>query len=316
MKRIEQIVRLTSNEKYGQAAPPRPLGEILRLLPVAVSRALRMSFEGRSTASGPIPGWLHRMSDIRLVEYTGKTDTRLHFACPTVGEAAPELFEQQEFGWTEKPHHDDTGFDILGDVVSDLTSHNADSERFDRPMLQYLAHFRRAINGTFQEIAFSGHRLSPQPPSVINESVIKTATEFSSETPRSEPARVVGKLDMIRASTQAFAIKLDSGDEVRGVMLNGDIGSLSQMLAKRVLVLGKAIYRPSGRLLRIDAENVQQTSENDTFFSKMPSPSRRRLDVRQIVREQSQKRGVAAIIGKWPGDETDDVIAEALQELS
>lgn len=32
--------------------------------------------------------------------------------------------------------------------------------------------------------------------------------------------------------------------------------------------------------------------------------------------DQSHKNGIAAIIGKWPGDETDDQIHQALNELS
>ena len=33
-------------------------------------------------------------------------------------------------------------------------------------------------------------------------------------------------------------------------------------------------------------------------------------------KEQSHKRGVAAIVGKWPGDETDEQINDWLEELS
>jgi hypothetical protein len=314
MNTVKHTVTLKSKEHFGHKAPPQPLGEILRLLPVAVSRAVRMAFEGRSTARGTTPGWLQRISDIRLVGYQGKDDTQLHFACPTAGAAAPELYEQRQFEWSPLPSPDDTGFDLLGDVIADLSSHNVDSDRFDRPMLQYLSRFKNGINGTFQEIVFAGHRITH--PATIDASVIRTAREFSSETPNSEPVRIAGTLDMIRASTQAFAVKLESGEEIRGVLLNGQLESVSQLLAKRVLVLGKAVYRPSGRLLRVDAENLRPASEADAFFSRIPAPSRKKLDVRQIIREQTPKRGLAAIIGQWPGDETDEEIEVALRDLS
>jgi hypothetical protein len=125
----------------------------------------------------------------------------------------------------------------------------------------------------------------------------------------------VGILDMLRASTQAFALKLDDGQEVRGVLTAGEIGECKHFLEKRVAIHGKAVFRPSGRLLRIDAEDIRAASGDDTFFSQMPRATRRRMDVREVLREQSHKRGVAAIIGKWPGDETDEQIAAALQDL-
>ena len=41
-----------------------------------------------------------------------------------------------------------------------------------------------------------------------------------------------------------------------------------------------------------------------------------RLDVRSVEPTQRHKRGVSAILGQWPGDESDDEIAVALKELS
>ncbi|MEX2167892.1 MAG: hypothetical protein WD851_01155 [Pirellulales bacterium] len=316
MNTIEHIVALKSKSNFGRQAPPQPVGEIMRLLPETISRTLRMAFEGRSTASGTAPAWLNRMSDIRFVDYDGNEDTILKFSCPTVGAAAPELYGQREFPWSERPDENDTGFDLLGDVLADLATKNTDSQLFDGSLLRTLSRFKNGINGTFQEIELSGHRFTKRHPAVIDQTVINTAKAFSSDTPAPEPVRIVGMLDMVRASTQAFAIKLDDGQEVRGVMLNGEIGGLSHLLEKRVLVLGRAVFRPSGRLLRVDTEYVHPASADDEFFSRVPRASRRRLDVRQFVREQSNKRGVAAIIGKWPGDETDEQIEVALRELS
>jgi len=34
-----------------------------------------------------------------------------------------------------------------------------------------------------------------------------------------------------------------------------------------------------------------------------------------VVREQSHKNGVEAIVGKWPGDEADEEIEKSLEEL-
>lgn len=316
MNTIVSTVVLKSDEHYGCKAPPYPLGEIMRLIPVALRQSIRMAFEGRSIARGKRPHWLTAASDVRLVDYSGTDDTILRFEAPTFGDAAPELYEQQELFDMGKPAPTDTGFDSLGDVLGDISAKNSDSERFDRSLLRRLASFKRGINGTFREVDFTGQRYTSNQPAVLNECTIQTAESFTSETPQPERVRVVGTLDMIRASTQAFAIKLDNGEEVRGVMVDEEISHHKHLLEKRVLILGTAVYRPSGRLLRVDTEELTDTSPEDTFFSKMPTPSRRKLDVREIVREQSHKRGLAAIIGKWPGDETDEEIEEALRELS
>lgn len=75
-------------------------------------------------------------------------------------------------------------------------------------------------------------------------------------------------------------------------------------------------HKASGRVLRIDADEVTPATEENRFFSTVPQPARQKLDVRETVRKQQHKTGLAAVFGKWPGDETDEEIAQALQELS
>jgi hypothetical protein len=121
---------------------------------------------------------------------------------------------------------------------------------------------------------------------------------------------------MVRASTQSFGVILDDGQEVKGVLTEGDIEQIGPILNRKVLVLGKAIYRPSGRLLRIDAEEVVEATGESSFFASIPKPVRKKLGLREALRDQQHKTGIAAVIGKWPGDESDEQIEQALKELS
>ena len=121
---------------------------------------------------------------------------------------------------------------------------------------------------------------------------------------------------MVRSSTQSFALRLDGGQEVQGDLVQGDINTLTALVGQPVLVLGRAVYRASGNVLRIEADEVQPATDRDRFFATLPKPRRRRFDVGQIVREQSHKKGVEAILGKWPGDETDEEIEQGLKDLS
>jgi uncharacterized protein with NRDE domain len=68
-------------------------------------------------------------------------------------------------------------------------------------------------------------------------------------------------------------------------------------------------------LLRIDADEILPAGERDQFFATPPKPKRSRYDLREVLREQQHKKGVGAIFGKWPGDESDEQIAEAMREI-
>jgi hypothetical protein len=118
---------------------------------------------------------------------------------------------------------------------------------------------------------------------------------------------------MVRHSTRSFGLLLDRGDEVRGVLQDGDPAILQRHFGKMITVIGKAIYRPSGSLLRIDAKEILDTTEGRQAFSLIPeSLSGRRGTER---RPQAVKAGVSAFFATWPGEESDEELLEALGEL-
>jgi len=314
MNYVEHTITLKSTQHYGSRVPPDALGLILSWLPKAVALSTRMAFVGRSTPRRH-PSWLEAASDIRFVKHSGEDETVLFFEAPSVGEAATEIYQQQEL-WPSRPAPEDTGLDLLGDVLMDISAGNRDSELFDTPLLKNIASVRRALDGKFQEIHLAGHRFTDQKPAIVNQTVIQTAEQFSSITPIPERTRIVGQLDMIRASTQTFALKLSEGQEVRGVLLDTDIGRLKHLFQREVLVLGRAVFRPSGKLLRIDAEDIRPAEEESSLWSRVPKPRMVRLDVAGLRKSQGPRSGVASIIGKWPGNETDEEVQRELEALS
>jgi hypothetical protein len=274
-----------------------------------------MRFEGRSSVRGTRPAWLAEASDIRLVGQEGTDETTLFFEMPQLGEAASAIYEQREF-WATRPEATDTGFDLLGDVINDVAHDDADSERYDNPLLRRIEKFDHALNGTFQSLAIVGRRYSLDAPAEITHRVVETARRFTNTTPQAQAVRVSGRLDMIRASTHSFALQLADGEEVRGVADGFDVGMLTEYFRKVILVLGKAVYRPSGRLLRIDATDARLAEDDQQFFSRLPAPREVRIDRKLLLRPTPQINGVAAIFGRWPGDETDEQVEAALREMS
>jgi hypothetical protein len=315
MNRPTQTITLTSDEHYGRELPSRTLGRALTAIPTVVRQSVSMAFRGHSGMRGPRPRWLEAAADLRFIDHTGDDESVLVFEAPTLGEAAPELYEQRE-SWPTRPDPGDTGLDLLGDVVRDVAAHNEDSDRFDRSLLGKLAGFEDVLRGGFRGIHLGSTRRAAAPPAIITHEVVRTAREFQEAIPPPQRVRVVGTLDMVRPSTQSFAMHLDDGQEVRGVLVSGSIETAAACLGRRVLVLGRAIYRPSGQLLRIDADEIAAAEGESSIWSRVPAARTRRFDLRQVIREQSHKKGIGAIMGKWPGDETDEQIERALRDLS
>jgi hypothetical protein len=312
-------ITIHSDKHFGKRLPSHYLGLLLAEVPVAVQYSVSMALRNRSTGPGKIPGWLRRSADIRFVGHDGTDESHLYFEAPTLGEAAAELYAQKALypDLESRPPPEDTGFDLFADVLADIQARNADSTHFDPTLLDRVAQFRRVFRkGPFTEIDVTGRRYSAGKPARVTPDVIESAYALLGRTPAPQRVRLVGQLDALVASTQRFSVLLDSGEKVDGVFSEDQIDSIQDLWRKRVLVLGTAIYRASGRLLRIDAETVTSGGRESSIFSQMPAPRNGKLDISKLRKPQGPRSGMAAIMGRWPGDETDEEIEAALKELS
>jgi len=311
---VQQQVRLHSGCDLDARVPPTALGEVLRLLEPAVRKSVRMAFEGRSTAQGRRPGWLSASAEIRLagVEF-GKRDTTLVFESPRFGDVAPSLYEQTEMFPTGLPDRQYTGFDMLAGVLSRIGQADADSDRYDRSLLGGIAKFDAGLNGTFQSLELMQTPMHAA--QRLDANLIERARELRNRTPSPRPVRLLATLDMLRVSTGSLGLKLDDGSEVRGAVSEDGLPAAQEFLGARVLVHGRAVYRPSGRLLRIDADAIESGEGAPTLWARVPDPIRASLTPQQLSASGPQTGGVAAFFGRWPGDETEEELIASLQEL-
>jgi hypothetical protein len=312
--KVHKII-LSSDYTFGRRLPPHAVGVFLAELPRAVCFSVSMALRSRSTHRGKRPGWLNRATDIRFVDMETNGESTLFFEAPSLGEAASEFYAEPDLFW-KPPSADDTGFDLLGDVLADVEAANADSERFDRPLLWQLLRFRDVFRRAFTAAHLESRRYQLGHRAHLTLPVLQTAERFFTETPASRRVRVVGKLDMVRVSNRTFGLTLSGGQEVRGGLVERDMDELAPLLNKQVLVFGKAVFRPSGRLLRVDVDEFRAATEADQFFAKLPMPMARTRTKPTPREREKAAEGLRAVIGKWPGDETDEQIHAALEELS
>lgn len=318
LKMIEHFVDLEGPSCFGRFARPETVGLVLSHIKPTVRESVRMSILHSSRRVGRPWRELTAVWDIR---YGGQCKspqdgTRLVFCAPTLVSAAPILFEQGQL-FDDGPDREDTGFDLLGKVLADVGSMKRESERFDADLLGSVARFGVALKKGLSGIWMRGQRLGRMDPPPIDRKLTAAATALVQEVPKPQRARVMGRLNMIRISDRAFELLLADGQTIRAVWTQPSVVHLRDYLDREVVIEGQAVFRPSGCLLRIDAEAIAGASERDKFFSQAPTPTvsiRRQLE-RAAVPTRGQS-GFAAIYGKWPGDETEEELLAALEEIS
>ena len=310
---VQKEIRLAGS--FGGSVPPIVVANALHAIVPAARSSTFMAIEGRGRLSGRPPKWATDVADIRFRGASPTLDEMvLKFLVPRIGQTVPHLYKQRDF-WRAPPPEEATSIDLLIDVIRDISIENRDSDAFDQSVLRDIERFGKIFAEGEISVAFTGH----QPNELVIE-ITKTTIDhvrsLSRSTPVSHQVRVVGTLDMIRASTQGFALKLDDGSEIAGIYEKGEIADLQPLFRQRVSVNGTLVYRPSGRPLRIDAMHVKLAGSESSLWSRLPPPPHESLDIYQLRQPQSKKTGFGAIIGRWPSDESDEEVAERLTTLS
>ncbi|MGA3124751.1 MAG: hypothetical protein ABSF69_28705 [Polyangiaceae bacterium] len=273
----------------------------------AVQRAVRLRVEGRSSAQGPVPGWIERASAFDLVAVQGGSTTFLLEANPIL-DVLPD--RQVEMFASFDPRR--SCLDLLVESLSEAVAGRADSSLYDDGLLTAFTHFERVFRHGVDAIEVGADELVR-----IDRTGVETFARLKRETPADQRAVIDGKLDALHHSDRVFRLILESGQPVHGVIGDGiDLEALARLWGQAARVSGVAKFRPSGTILRVDADRIEAASGAPSLWSRLPTPVLRDLDTRKLTVPQGPRSGVAAVWGQWPGDESDEEFLDALAHVS
>jgi hypothetical protein len=316
MNLVEHQVTIRGTAIRENGADPAAAGSVLSRLDESLRGAVDVAFR-RSSASGRRQRWLRQAAAVQLKEtrHHGGGAMTFHFLAPAFEEVAQDYYSQSKL-FDDGPNKNDTAFDILADAVGDVLAGREDSDRYDVGLLRRFHRFQTMVFGKgIDELLMSGHRLLGDQSCRLSPDFPRCAQKLYLKTPEPAQVRVAGRLDIIQASTLAFVLLLPGGEQVPGVWKGDDFETLRALANSDVVASGTAVYRPSGRLLRVDAERLAPQRPSDRFFATVPSATGARLDLNSLVREQRKRGGMAAIYGQIPAHESDEEFLAAVTSM-
>ncbi len=159
----------------------------------------------------------------------------------------------------------------------------------------------------------------------LNQEAIQAALVFAAQMAREQifnisklgphrEVRVAGRLEAVKLNDHTFIMAVaESLCPINGFAKAVDPEILSRLLGQNVVVSGTAHFTNEGALLILEAAQIEIAKERDLMiWGEVPRPFRRPFNMSDFKAE----RGLSAIVGKWPGNETDEEMLQALEELS
>jgi hypothetical protein len=290
--------------------------EAIAALVEGAQRAARLFVDGESTRPGPRPVWLDAVC--RGISITGLQagSAVIPIEAPTLVEAAPEHFhhlaQMSLFG--EPGAILDTtqsAVDLFGNVLATALAGDRDALVADRALLDACARFVRTAGRAGLKLEGIAGRATPV--EVVREDLPKIEL-LRDETPPPSAVRVSGTLDTISASSSTILIMLPDGSNIQARFDDPDPELLRALFGKRVTISGMARFRPSGRLLMVDAEYLAPATPNDAIWERMPMARPGPASPMFTPMPQDPFSGVGAFFGIWPGSESDEELLRALDE--
>lgn len=301
-------ISLDGPKARGTTIAAAALRDILDILLEGSQRAVRLAVEGRSTARGTVPGWLEDAASFDLTAIEDGS-TRLAIAARPLRDTIPTHFAQLDiFGESDGEL---SGVEVFTRGLGSAVAQDLDSELFDAGLLKTYARFNKVLERGFDRIDFTdGMQLR------LDRAAMESLAHVQARVPPPRQVRIAGKLEQIQHSDRRFALLVD-GTVVRGIAQEGVPAEwLGALFGRHVLVSGQAVFRPSGSLLRLEADSFEEAGGRVSLWEKVPKPLFASTAAAKYLVPQGPRSGIAAILGQWPGDEDDDEIADALEFIS
>ena len=313
LKNIDHRIVLTGPEFEGTFFRPEAMALVERRLPEALRDAARMRVFASSRKIGR-PGRIVETAldlwfgDVREDPESG--GTAITARVPTLGDAAPQIFDQGVL-WDDGLRKEDTVFDLLGDVVNDVRRQNRDSNRYDQALLRRL---RRVLPEGTDTVQFVSPRYHERPV-LVDEDLTEAADRLAAETPPDVRTRVVGKLEAMFFDSRAFRLVLDNGVRFRGLWVPDDPEPLHTLWGKRVLLEGRVKFKPTGAPLGIEAEAIRPAVERDALWAAVPQP-RLVSSPPSPIALSAERNPLAAIWGLLADEGSDEQFLQELEAMS
>ncbi len=231
---------------------------------------------------------------------------------PSVREAQPELFAQGHLFQEFDPEL--SSLQLFEESLEEAVTGRSESDLFDQPLLHLIHYqFKKILRSGVEKIELF------EPTGGVGVSVdgdrLHGIEHLIRQTPPDQRVRIAGQIDTIRHSDRMFTLILDDGQSIRGIAERTEPGQLAALFGQRAVVSGNAVFRPSGSVLRIEIDLLEAAGADSEVWSQMPRPA---LGIERRPRpgRQGPRSGVSKIFGRWPGEESEENVLQALESLS
>jgi hypothetical protein len=238
------------------------LRELLDVLGDGCLQATRLRVDGRSTALGATPKWLESASSFELGDIEPDA---IVLKSPPLHTFLEQLQVSHMFSDFDRGR---SCLDLFEDSLEDALSGREESDRYDRNLMETIEGLGRLFRYGIKRISvINGGRLD------VDSRAIELIRSLRTRMPEDRKVKMPGVLEVVEPSHRTFFLHVRSDTDQRlwGIASPSALreASLTEVSGMQVIVEGIAKFRPSGTVLRIEAERIEQVPVADLEQRKL-----------------------------------------------
>ncbi|MEX2633658.1 MAG: hypothetical protein WD267_06465 [Balneolales bacterium] len=190
----------------------------------------------------------------------------------------------------------------------------ADKNLLDEPLIDELIQFKKFFETDIEEVTFSNRGSIPEIKLTTKE--IDQIENLYKSLPEPQKVVINGVIDEMKYSKKQMVLLTEKKERI--VVMpqdNSVINNISSYFGKEITLTGMAHFKPGGQLSYVMLESFGEPGKVDRFFSKRPHKTGVQQQIAVQLREGKKANPLDNIIGKWPGDETDEEFEQMLKGL-
>jgi hypothetical protein len=193
-------------------------------------------------------------------------------------------------------------------------SDDEDKNLIDEPLIDELIKFKKFFQTDTEKVFLSNRGTVPEVE--FSRKEIDKIENLYKTIPPPQKTTVAGVMDEMKFSREQVILTTADNKKIVVIVAKNLFNKLKEFSGQQVAIIGMAHFKPSGQLSYVKMEKFAEADERlMKMFSKKPHKMTMQQQIALQIREGKKPNPIDDIIGKWPGDETDEEFEQMLKAL-
>lgn len=192
-------------------------------------------------------------------------------------------------------------------------SEEEDKNLIDEPLIDELLKFKKFFITDTEKLLLTNRNTIPEI-EFSRKEIDKIENLFKS-IPTPQKTVVSGIIDEMKFSREQVILTTAEHKKIVVVVARDLFQDLKEYFGQEVAINGMAHFKPGGQLSYVKMEGFGNAGLATRMLSRKPDKMNMQQQIALQLREGKKRNPLDDIIGKWPGEETDEEFEKMLKDL-